>query len=433
MLPEFTCNFLATPAHPPWTTAPRRNLYMNLDGEEQTPFSLYVQPSSSVVESLCEATLFLHFNALPEELQLRVLTFCSASTLFQLMRVSSGLRLEASKLFWAYPDAYFLIEARWLLDGGYPGYTHSDLAFLANVENVQIDYGMGAQKRICPLRDEIVEVQQDRITDFWKIFTTRCPKAKRVIVNQSWTSLPTRKETQSVPMSLQLLVQSSPSGITASAFVVEEENAPAGSCAAASGAQKWQRVVHRLCADSSWEKIKLGQDWKAILVPAKRFTDPVGRFQELQYRSSLLMLEEDGLWPISVETLDRYHFEGNENGSFLCPLVGCDAYFQKAGEWTMHAAELHNQNRIEDECVKLLPRGEFEERREMVAEKRERIWQDARKIREEWERGGIEEQRQIQRMWKEQLENDPAWETGEEVGEKSRVWQEFWEAMDPGC
>jgi hypothetical protein len=69
----------------------------------------------------------------------------------------------------------------------------------------------------------------------------------------------------------------------------------------------------------------------------------------------------------------------------------------------------------------------------MLAEKRERIWQDARRIREEWERGGIEEQRQIQRMWKEQLENDPAWETEEEVGEKSRLWQEFWEEMNPGC
>ena len=148
MLPEFTCNFLTTLAHPPWTAALRRNVYMTLEGEERIPFSLYVQPDSAAAGSSCQATSFVCFNALPDELKLRILSFCSASTLFQLMRVSSGLRTEASKLFWAHPNAYFLVEAQWLLDGGYPGYTHSDLAFLANVQNVQVDYRVGAQNTI---------------------------------------------------------------------------------------------------------------------------------------------------------------------------------------------------------------------------------------------------------------------------------------------
>jgi hypothetical protein len=432
MLPEFTCNFLATLAHPPWTTALRRNVYMTLEGEERTPFSLYVQPSSAIVGSLSQTTLFLHFNALPDELQLRVLTFCPASTLFQLMRVSSSLRTEASKLFWAHPDAYFLVKAQWLLDGGYPGYTHSDLAFLAHVQNVQVEYELGAEDSICPLRDETVEVQQDRITDFWKVFTKRCPRAKRVIVTQSWMSLPTRKETQSVPKALRLLLESCPLGITASSFVVEEADVCTGLYAAVLGVQKWQRVVHQLGADKSWEKTKVGQDWKAILVPAKRFTGPVGRFQEVQYRGSLLVLEEDGLWPILVEALDRYYFEDGKSRGFLCPSAGCNEHFQKAGEWTIHAAELHNHEWRRDERLQLLPqaiRGEFKERERILGEKRKKIEQEARKIHEEWERGGEQQQREIQCMWREQLENDAAWEMGEDACYRGQGWQEFWEEM----
>ena len=433
MLPEFTCNFLTTLAHPPWTAALRRNVYMTLEGEERIPFSLYVQPDSAAAGSSCQATSFVCFNALPDELKLRILSFCSASTLFQLMRVSSGLRTEASKLFWAHPNAYFLVEAQWLLDGGYPGYTHSDLAFLANVQNVQVDYRVGAQNTICPLHDEIVEVRQDRIVDFWKIFTKRCPRAKRAVVSQSWMSLPTRKETPSVPKALQLLVQSSPSGVAASAFVVEEVDVAVSSSANTTSAEQWQRAVYRLCADSSWEKVKLGQDWKAILVPAKRFAGPIGRFQEVQLRGSLLMLEEDGLWPILVEALDRYHFDGGRNRPFSCPSAGCDRYFQKAGEWTIHAAESHSQEWMGLDRFKLLPqaiRGEFEERGAMLAEKEIRIRQDFENIRDEWKAEGKERQGQIQRTWIEQLKEEQPWETEHELCRRSQVWQDFWQEMD---
>lgn len=112
------------------------------------------------------------------------------------MKVSSTLRTEASKLFWANTEAYVLIEAQWLLEGGYPGYTHSDLGFLAHVQNVEVDYWQGIDDRICPLHEDgTVEVQQDQITNFWESLVKRCPRAKRVIVNQCWTSLQARKET----------------------------------------------------------------------------------------------------------------------------------------------------------------------------------------------------------------------------------------------
>jgi hypothetical protein len=222
MLPEFTCNFLATLAHPPWTAVPKHNIYMTIEGEEQFPFSVYVQPKPVSEGPIRQPTSFSYFNALPIELQLHILTFCSASTLFQLMRVSSGIRVKASKLFWAYPRAYFLVEATWHLGGGYHSYTESNMAFLASVQNVQVNYWEGTDNEICRLGDETVEIQYDRIADFWKAFTQRCPRAKTLVVNQCWISSPSRKETHRVLMALRLLLQSSPPGITASAFIVEE-------------------------------------------------------------------------------------------------------------------------------------------------------------------------------------------------------------------
>ncbi|XP_014562180.1 hypothetical protein COCVIDRAFT_84881 [Bipolaris victoriae FI3] len=408
MLPEFICNFLATLAHPPWTNAIRHN-----------------------------NNQLLRFNTLPAELQLRVLTLCSASTLFQLMRVSSGLRKEASKLFWAHPDAYFVIEAHWLLNGGYAGYNHKDLAFLAKAENIQVDYDFGVDDIICPSGDETVEVQQDQIARFWEIFEKRCPRARNVIINRTWTPLSNRKETHCIPKGAQLLVESSPPRVSASAFVAERANVAASIDASGLSTQKWQRAVYHLCPDGLWKKSKVRQDWKAVLIPPKKFLGPVGRFFEFQYRGSLLFLEQLGLWPIAVEALDRWHFEGSKDSPFACPVAGCDGYFQKAGEWTRHAAEFHNQDRIVDECMNLLPPGvqvELEDRRAKLAEKEAKIHQDANKIYEEWDIAGEKGQNKMKRMWQGQLSDDPAWETGAESWGSNQIWQElyreFWQEKD---
>lgn len=428
MLPEYIPNFLATLAHPPWTEPLRHHLYMTLSGEQRTPFALYVQPSATSTNSICQNSLFILFNALPAELQLRILTFCSASTLFQLMRVSSSLRVEARKLFWAHPDAYFVVEAHWFFDGGYAGYTYNDLAFLAQVQNIQIDYEPGSHE-VCPLHDDgIEEVRQDRIEHFWQTVQKRCPRAKRIIINHDWVPISTRKETHCVPRALQHLVRLSPSEITTCTFVVEHANNFAGSIASDPSSEKCQRAVYQLCPDGSWEKTKSGQDWKTVLVPAKQFSGPVGQFHELQHRGSLFFLEEDGLWPILVEALDRYHFDGGRNQPFSCPSARCDGYFQKPGEWTIHAAEFHNQEWMGSNSIDMLPeevQGDLEEGRARVAKKREEMTQRGERIREEWNSAGQEQQREIRRLWLEQLRDDPLWETGEGSWIDNRLWQEF--------
>lgn len=73
----------------------------------------------------------------------------------------------------------------------------------------------------------------------------------------------------------------------------------------------------------------------------------------------------------------------------------------------------------------------------IVFEKRERVLKEQREVGNtqlwrsinEWKEGGVEKQRQIEREWMEQLENDETWDTGETARE-SRLWREFVEQME---
>jgi hypothetical protein len=90
-----------------------------------------------------------------------------------------------------------------------------------------------------------------------------------------------------------------------------------------------------------WALAKLSQLWKKIPPPAKQFNSPVGKFTQIAYDSNMIQQEQDGLWPLMVEALDRYHFDMGNHNPFSCLALTCDAFFQKAGEWTVHADKSH--------------------------------------------------------------------------------------------
>ncbi|EMD58217.1 hypothetical protein COCSADRAFT_42054 [Bipolaris sorokiniana ND90Pr] len=84
--------------------------------------------------------------------------------------------------------------------------------------------------------------------------------------------------------------------------------------------------------------------------------------------------------------------------------------------------------------MKLLPaavQAELEGCRVKLAEKEGKIYEDANKIHEEWDRGGEEGQNEMKGMWQEQLRDDPVWETGADSWASNGIWQElyreFWE------
>ncbi|KAF2111565.1 hypothetical protein BDV96DRAFT_582396 [Lophiotrema nucula] len=433
MFPEYVCNLRATLRYPPWTKELNWGLHMTMEGEERIPFHSYVQPGTTPTCFPGQISSMPQFSTLPDELQLRILSFCSPRTLFQIMRVSSALRIEASKLFWANPDAYFLVNAYWLLKGGHPGYMGSDLPFLSHVQNVEIEYQRGRDDEICPRYDGVMDIRQKLITNLWKSLKKRFPIAKRVVINQNWPSPPWRNETEPVPQALRILIQCCPPEIEAFAFIVEEENPTIGTSTSAPSMKKWQRSLYRRLAGGTWTRVATVRRHKTILMPMRHFHGPVGGFERLKHDGEVVRLQQYGLWPLSLEALDRHYFDDEKHKPFSCLYSDCDAYFEKAGQWTVHATESHVKDwRMGGKRFCILPdelRVVFEERERALESNGEEINAHLWKTINEWNEEGGKKRRQIEREWMEQLENYEEWNTGKTARE-SGLWREFFLQME---
>jgi hypothetical protein len=432
MLPQFICNLIATLSYPPWTRELDWDLHTTIEWEKRVPFHAYVQRDAIAPGTSKQGSLFPQFNALPAELQLRILALCPPNTLFQVMRASSLLRVEASKLFWANPKAAFLIEALWLLEGGHPGYTFCDVPFLRHVQEVEINYCPGIDDTICPGEKPNPNTRLDLISRFWTSLVQRLPNVRRVVIVQNWATPSCWKDGEPVPYPLRMLIQACPAGIEVVAIVLEE-NASIDPHAPLPRTKKWQRSLYQPAATGGW--VKSHQPWHntTILVPAKSFNGPVGEFQRLQYEIERIRYQRYGLGPLMIEALDRYHFDKGRCIPFPCPMPSCNTVMARAGDWIVHAVELHYQAGISGQPLVGFPeqlRAVFKERADALAEKDNEVGRGYMELREDWNTHGKQRRREIQRRWIDQLKNDPAWETGEKPGE-SRLWTRFWQSMHP--
>ncbi|KAF1959626.1 hypothetical protein CC80DRAFT_590831 [Byssothecium circinans] len=428
------CNLQATLSKLPWTKPLNWSLQMTPDGEERIPFHSYVQSNTVQPHSSSQTSSFPDFNQLPVELQLRILAFCSAPTLYQIMRTPM-LRTEAAKLFWADPNTYYLIEAHWLFGGGHSGYTCYDLSFMAYAQNVEIEYDVSSDDKIGPITDDVLELDYEKAREFWKTFQTRFPRAKRVVVNQNWESLSIRQhDDEPVACCLKVLIETCPVEINVLAFVLVEVSSGGCKRTALPVANNWHRVLYQLAEDGGWVKVTAsGFERKTILMPPKKFHGPVGEFEGLKYECGRIQLQEMGLGALAIEALDRHYFDKEDPEPFHCPVSGCDVYFEKAGQWTQHAAEAHSTDLIVKSRFDILPNALqpiFEERKNNLEQEGKAAKWKSGKIYKDWNEEGGEKRRELERGWIYQLENDEAWDTGGK-GTESKLWKWFTTVMDP--
>jgi hypothetical protein len=429
---QATCNLLAILAYPPWPKSLDREMYMTPGGEERVPFHVHVRPSCVCKVALQRDMTLSAFSRLPDELQLHILTMCSASTLFQLMHTSSKLRIEASKLFWGRRNVYFLVEAQWLLNKAYPGQSHLDIAFLANVQNVEVECQPTISQKICQQRHETREIQHTLISVFWASLQAKFPRAKTVIINYNEERPRWDDENELCPLALHLLLQACPQGITSSILFLEKKRHPIA------GATDWRTATWQRCLfgqdkSGEWCKSKPNSVWKTVLMPPKQFNGLVGRFCKLRYQLYYtIRLQQYGLWPLMIEALDRHYFDLGRNTSFACPLPSCTAYFNQGGEWTVHAAKVHCQEwkRLLEICLSIDTGAVLRKRHEALDQKKIEIQEQFREIRDAWITGDEMAQKEIKRSWIEQINSEAAWET-EEKGEKSGLWLEFMNSLYP--
>jgi hypothetical protein len=232
MLPEHVCSLIATLSGPSCKPPLNWNLHLTSEGEERTPFNQHVQrksagegpPSQGLLPSLGNLPPTLK---LPTELQWRIMDFCTdPATLWQFMHTSRELRTEASKRFWADPHTYYLIEAPWLIDGGGPGHTGYDMAFLTHVQNIEVEYSIDADALLRPRGENGLGslMNNHLIVSFWSSLKQRCPSVRRVVFNQTWhTRLQSRGDSEKptwISLCLKVLIGIAPPEVEVSAFVL---------------------------------------------------------------------------------------------------------------------------------------------------------------------------------------------------------------------
>lgn len=418
---EYVCNFTGVLPYPPQEEGANWEWYMSHTWERLVPFHAHVQPAAAACSS-GKALSLRRFNNLPAELQLHILSFCAPCVLFQLMRTSSALRNEASKLFWADPNTYFLVDSQWLMDGGFPGDTCWDLNFLQHIQNIEVDHHAHKNTVICPQPDARMQVREDLVNVFWHSFRQRLPNAKRVVFNQNGKTRAYKNDTKPITQPLQILIQACPLEIEASAFILDTQ---------VLYTKEWQRSLYRPAASGTWEKISLNQRHQTVLAPAKRFFGPVGRFQQMRHKASMNILQEFAHWPLMAQVLDRHHFNKDNSDPFSCPFPRCDAYLKSPGECTIHIAHSHFLER--NLLQRYLPgelRVVFEERTKILDKGKKELERQVERMGDEWNRSKKDRQK-IERGWMEQLENDGAWDTGK-VASNSKLWQEFLSSVRGG-
>jgi hypothetical protein len=249
---------------------------------------------------------------------------------------------------------------------------------------------------------------------------------KKVILNHIGESVSSEDDEGPFPMALQLLLQACPHDVECSVLIFEKRKSQYNTNTTSLPSIEWEQSLFRQVGVGAWDRSEPDKYRKTILMPPKQFKGPAGGFGKLLYEQyTKIPLQRYGLFPLVVEALDRYHFDMGRNDPFSCPLPSCEAHFDKAGQWTVHVAEVHF--REWSSLRETLPGSAGADLRKRSQALDSRIWDiegEIIKLRKAWVVDNGVNQREMQRSWMEQLDSDPAWESKEKQ-ERSRPWLEL--------
>ncbi|KAF2243177.1 hypothetical protein BU26DRAFT_127725 [Trematosphaeria pertusa] len=407
-----------------WTKPLNWNLHATiLFGETRTPFSLYVRAEPA--GSQCQA--FPQFLALPAELQLRVLGFCDPPTLFWLMQASPATRLEAEKLFWSHPDAWYSVECHWVLDGGFAGYAHLAPEFVARVERVEVDFAdieelwTDPVAQICGTASmALSHGRTERLRRFWQTLRRRLPRVTCVVISESRP----RKARESLPQDLQALLQMCPSSISVLASLLFWDVPERRKSAERS---LWRLAPTSAGTPGDWEEVNPVWTRQSILPPPKEFRGPVGAYERTRYKFLLYGLRRTAAQLLRLEARERHHFHGRRE-PFGCPYPGCEAWFNLPGEWTLHATYTrHDYEAVAPNAFK----ASFDQ---LEGDLERMLQQDIhgpkRTMLEDWGEEGSNKRQAAEQAFLHQLDFDPLY-THVKPARETLAWALYTEDMDP--
>jgi hypothetical protein len=406
----------------PWTRKLDWDLHATHNGEIRVPFRLYVQPRD--MHQL--ARNFLHFLRLPAELQIAVFCHCDSAELFQLMRVSSGARREAEKLFWSCSDAWYHIDGSWLLAGGFSGHTYDALDFLARAKKIEVEFGGLGPLTHNAWEDGIQQyakrppahIRDQQIYNFWQTLQRRFPCATEVILS----GLDGEDAGVAPPIDFMTVAEKCPARICASVSCLQwVPEYPARATRTL-----WRPTYPEHSPLAAWNAVTLHWIRQSVLPPPKKFNGPVGVFCRIRYHSNQTLYRLFASRLLRIQATEAYYLQDGPKPC-ICPRSGCGLQFELPGQWAAHAIDAGHDTDI------TLPSRQLQTLFEDHSARIESIKQECAdamaELRIAWGKEGSKQRADAEQAFLSQLQHDPLY-THEKPPEESSTWLDYKEEMD---
>ncbi|KAF1967786.1 hypothetical protein BU23DRAFT_559122 [Bimuria novae-zelandiae CBS 107.79] len=381
-------------------------------GELRIPFACHIrQPSSTAPPNVS----FHQFARLPAELQLRVLRFCDKPTLFQLMQTSHLIRIEATKLFFSDPEAWYCVEGEWLEMGGHPSDVLHDIDFLRCIQRLHVECGfIGGETWT-----------DQNIRNFWRRVQCLFPQAKYVMLGDNFKDRshhPVGSSTASWPPPElhRRVCQLCPPDINVFVSILRRDGRLKRTL--------WRRVTIQE-DDNETQELDECQNLPgpSIIVPHKPFCGQVGTCQYLWSQDWAIIHEKKALRVLRLAAIERYHFY-RRHEAFACPAPNCDTWFERPEEYTTHivrTARNHDDSYVLPEPYQSLF-ADGEERLEQLKQRHREILEPFLKW---WGKFGSEERKVAEKEFLRELEHNPLHGQGEQFSKQRwlstmQIWEQ---------
>jgi hypothetical protein len=419
------------------------NTCLDWRGKPIIPFKYYVAKSDAHCSGL---NTFHCYTELPIELQLRVLGFCDAPSLFRLMHTCSATRIEAKKLFWSQGDTWYRCESSWLTRmGGMPGPSVSCTKFSRHVQQLDVLFTtlwddfegpeMSPRTRKASLPAYYALWQSmtpaDKMNAFWITLNQRFPSVRRVVLSDHFPiNQPGNYRFPQNPK-YAALVRACPPEFSIEVFLCLTD---------------WANFhfddedrLYQLgnSSEVSWELVDGNFTRNIVSSGLKHCAGPIGAFQKLNFIKRQLRDEAGGMRKIMMDKWIKYELPSSHR-AYSCPLETCHTVSPTLKAWETHVlTERHDiigvslSRNVEYRLSPTLPPEVLAAHTSKV-EALDCAWTELEeqfgRQRLIWGEPGSSKRRQYEMTFLAQLELDPDWEQPEP--KKCFIWRTLQEVMD---
>ena len=319
-----------------WRNSLDSTLYMNHHGQSFKYFHQHIHQRPSSIG--LKGSFYQHAE-LPAELQLLIIQHCDAPTLFQLMRTTRDIRIEATRLFFSDPAIWYRLEADFLLKRPSAGDSLYEPCFLASVEQLEV-YSPHLKSRVwkpdmegktfqsSKERSEYVnEHIKANIQAFWCTVQQFCPQLKRIMFTRDGESFPDKNVMVDC---FQRMAQLCPQGLDVFFYT----NEPAEEAVN----RRRKRILWQLSTSDEIPpkpEAHLKAPGMIVVPPQKTNRGRVGEFIKARTIGEKYCSQSFAAEFYRAAAVEHHYFLGRHK-PFGCSVANCDAWFDQPEQYTTH-------------------------------------------------------------------------------------------------